>query len=243
MCDPVSLAIAAASTLASSAIQGQAAKKVSGARSGAIQAEQNDLADYRKKAVQSLSTSQDSASRPAIDAATQAAQQERTQDYSSAIKPEQLLPGQGDASQAVRQSIISSLGTGQAKSQDQAARKATVDAYGDATFGRNVKMNRAGQEINTQGNFAAGRANVLPVELDAANHAGDSLQNTAGLVQGIGTLASLGYGQSATAAKVAGNRVANAATYTKALDNANVYGPTLTPKVQPSFWSQFSTGY
>lgn len=195
MCDPASLALIVGSTLASSAIQGQAADKVSGARNSAITAEQADLAKYRKTATQALGQSQDAASRPTLDAATQAAQDQREQDYSSVLKPEDLLPGQGDASQAVRQSIVNSLGTGTAKAKQDASNKAIVDGYGDATFGRDVNMNRAGQAINTQGNFAAGRANVLPIELDAANHAGDRLQSMAGLVQGLGTAAAIGYGK------------------------------------------------
>lgn len=222
MCDPVSLAIAAGSTLASSKLQSMAQGKVNKARSSAMTAEQGDLANYRQKAIEALGTSQDAASRPALDAATQAAQDQRTQDYSSAIKPEDLLPGQGNASQAVRQSIVSSLGTGAAKNEDTAAKRAVLDGYGDANFGRDVAMNRAGQQINTQGNFAAGRANVLPVELAAANHKGDSLQTMAGLVQGLGTAASLGYGAKVPASyaninqgftNTAGNYIKGAAGY------------------------------
>lgn len=195
MCDPVSLAITAATALGSSALQGAASKKVNSARDATMQAEQNDLAGYRAKAIQALGTSEDASSRPAMDTATQAAQNARTQDYTAALNPETLLPGQGNASDAVKQQIVSSLSTGASKANQQATNKAAIDAYGDSTFRRNVALQKAGQQINTQGNFAGGRESVLPVQLAADNHAGDNLQTMAGLVQGIGTAAGMGYGK------------------------------------------------
>lgn len=194
MCDPVSIAIAVGSQLASSALQSQAQKKVSKARSGVVQRNIADQKKYRQASQQALETSQTSASRPAMETAATEAEAERGAKYQAGITGGELLPGQGDTSSAVKQAIVGALTTGEGRSREEARNKAVLDAYGDVLFGRDVTMGRSGQQIQQQADFGRGRQSVMPLELEAANRAGDKLAGMAGLVSGLGSLGSAAYG-------------------------------------------------
>ncbi len=194
MCDPVTIGIALASTLGSTVMQNMAANKVARARAGVIQRSNADLNKYRDEAKTSYDKSLESATPDAINAGVNTATQNRTAEYQAPVKSSDLLPGQGNASNAVKQQIIQTLGSNTTKSNDLAAKRGAFDAYGDASFGRDINMKRQGQNINEQGDFAAGRSSVVPLELDAANHAGDGYSNMAGVISGLGSVGGALYG-------------------------------------------------
>lgn len=198
MCDPVTIAIALGTQLASTALQNKAASKVSKARAAAIRGTNADLDRYRATATEALQRSSDASSRDAIDQATADATANRTEAYQAPVKMDDLLPGQGNSSDAVKQSIVNTLTGGVQKSQDLGRRRGAFDAYGDATFNRDVAMHRGGQEINQQGNFSTGRSSILPIELEAANNAGSKYAALAGIVNAAGTVAGAGYGKFAS---------------------------------------------
>lgn len=194
MCDPVTLAIAAASTLGSSYLQNKAANDVSSKRSQVINNTNADLDKYRANAQGSFDNSLQAASPAALAQGAADATAQRTAAYTQNIKQDDLLPTQNNASDAAKRAIVSALATGEDNAKETAARRAIVDAYGDSTFNRNIALNRNSQNINTQGNFATGREGVSQLQLADANHAGDADANLAGIVAALGTVAGAAYG-------------------------------------------------
>lgn len=197
MCDPVSLAIMAGTKLASSYLENKAAKKVNSARSGVIERNIADQKKYQAISQAALNTSQQVSGRPAIDQATADAAAANTTAYQAPINPGELLPGQGNSSDAVKQAIVGALTSGVNNAKQTAGQKALLDAYGNATFNRDLTVNRSAGDIATQNNFGAGRAGLVPLQLEAANRAGDRYSSMAGFVNALGTVAGAGYGAGA----------------------------------------------
>lgn len=194
MCDPVSIALTVASQAAKSYMENKAANKVNQARTAAVEANIADQERYRKTAQAAMETGQQAASRPDLERATEAATAERTAAYQAPINQGELLPGQGDTSNAVRQAIVGALGTGVQTASEAARRKAILDAYGQATFGRDVTVGRAGQEIAQQADFGRGRVGILPIQLAAADRAGDKYKRIGSMVGAAGDIAGAAYG-------------------------------------------------
>lgn len=194
MCDPISIAIALATAGGSALFQNMAAKKVDKARTGVVQRANKDLDKLRDEANLSYRKSINTSTPEAVSTQMQKSGTERADAYEQSVKSSEMLPGQGDASKAVRQSIVQTLAGGDQSSRDQARRRGAYDAYGEADFGRDIKMKREGQNIAQVGNFAQGRAGLVPLELEEANHAGDGMAEIAGLIQGLGAIGGGLYG-------------------------------------------------
>lgn len=109
------------------------------------------------------------------------------------------LPGQGK-SEVVAGAVQRGQNTAAAGALDEAKRRAALDAYIDLNLRNKVDLERSSQEIDMFGNFAQGSSGVVPLELAAANHAGDGKmrlgQILSGLGQAAGTAAAFGAGPS-----------------------------------------------
>ncbi len=245
MCDPVTIGIMLATTAAKAGLDKAAANKVEKKRSEVMNDANASLDALRGEARTSYQKSANAADPNTVNANIATADQNRTAAYTAPITQSELLPGQGNASDAVKQAIVGSLAQGVAKSKDIATKRAAYDAYGDAANTRDLAMTHAGQDINQVGNFEAGRSALVPGQLEMANHAGDRLKQTGDMVQALGTIASMGYGMSGPGQAAAVNRAGTSATYGKQLAASKLVGPVpggVYTKA-PSFYSQFSTGY
>lgn len=196
MCDPVTLGIAVASKLGSSYFEGKAADAVAGRRKQVIASADQDLSQNRARALQGFRQSLEQSTPEKLQASTAEAADKREQAYIQNIRQDDLSPEAAGGSEAAKRAIVKALGEAVSNSTQKAKARAAVDAYNDALFGRDVTFSRARQNIGQQGNFAAGRANVADLELQAAPSAGRKYANLAGIVDTLGTVAGgvRGYG-------------------------------------------------
>lgn len=245
MCDPVTIGIMLAATAGKAALDNAASNKVDRKRANVMNDANASLDALRGEATKSYQASANAADPNTVTANMATADQNRANMYTAPITSSELLPGQGNASDAVKQAIVGSIAQGAAKSKDLATKRAAFDSYGDAANTRDLAMTHAGQNINQIDNFEVGRANLVPGQLEIANHAGDRLKQTGDMVQALGTIASMGYGMTSAGTTAAANRAGTSAAYGKQLAASKLVGPVpggIYTKA-PSFYSQFSTGY
>lgn len=100
-------------------------------------------------------------------------------------------PPQGDGVTQVRDA---------AEAQRGNKARAALAAQPWWTLNQAIKDIRAGQDLSMVGNFARGSQNVLPLELDHASHAGDTLAGIGQLVSTLGSLYGIGSMMSAPTA-------------------------------------------
>lgn len=193
MCDPVSLGIMAATKAGSTYLQNKAADKVKSERRKVTRNTDADLQQYREKARAAQTGAVTASSPEDIQKSINQATADRTASYEGVISDPQSIVSD-NASDAAKRSVANALTESALKSKAAAGRRAALESYGDAVFGRDVAVNRAGGVIDTQGDFARGRAGVAELQLEEANNAGQKYANLAGLVDAIGTVAGAGYG-------------------------------------------------
>lgn len=193
MCDPATV-IMVGSKLAQTAFEKKAAGEVDEQRAAAIRSNYNDLDTFRDNAARSYQKSLQTVAKPAADISMQEKVAGREAAYAPKFGQTDLLPGQGDASGAVKMGVVNALGRGAANAAGHAKRRAAVDAYGDVDLDQNIALGRNASDIDQQGNFAYGRSRVLPYELNAADHAGDNYAGMADAANALGTIGSAAYG-------------------------------------------------
>lgn len=187
--DPVSLAISLGTTLLQSKLQNDAAKQNSRAQLAAQQKFYNDIAERRNLANQQFQDSVQQAGQEADTQRTANAVAERTALYEPKFNQRTLLPGQGDASRAVKTAIVTAQNQGIKDNADAARLFASLGAYDDAALKRDIALKQNANRIATQGGFAQGALNNLQADQNAAATAGQGKLNIADLVGGAGTLA------------------------------------------------------
>lgn len=74
-----------------------------------------------------------------------------------------------------------------ADSTAQGNARATLESLGSLMNDRNIDLSRNGNEVRTIGNFMQGSANVLPLEMQAAQGAGRNHRLIADILQAAGT--------------------------------------------------------
>ncbi|MGU3656820.1 hypothetical protein [Methylobacterium fujisawaense] len=188
MCDPLTIAGAALSAggIAANSI-GQS--QVAAASNRAAAAESARQAQLRQEAagVQAHSNSlyQDYAGKQA----------DRATDLASYLRSNQL-PAQGQAPSTVEAPATTSNITTQGEAsqraradgfaEQQAGALADMRSFGDLLGTNALAQGRDASQIGQIGNFMRGSASVLPIELNAASHAGDTFKTLGGLGGGLG---------------------------------------------------------
>ena len=194
MCDPVSLAITAATTLLQSKMQNSGVKKVN----SATQAAQDKFnADLKERRDISNMNFQDSINQSGVakdEERMAKAVTERTAANAPSFDQRILLPGQGNASGAVKQAIVQTQDRAIDKNANAAEAAALLGAYGDANLGQNIALGQNSNRINTQAGFVQGGLNNLQADTAAAARAGDDKTAMADMIGGIGQLVNAAYG-------------------------------------------------
>ena len=191
MCDPATLttlAISAATTAGSTLMNAKAQKAVQNSQQAAQRAFNDDLEKQRGAANASFQDSITASSKPEIDKTQDAAVVQRTAASEPSFNQNTLLPGQGDSSNAVKTSITQSQGQGAEANRSAGAREALLRSFGDADFGRDLRLNQNQNRINTQGKFAEGSLRTLQSDLGAAQSAGDKYSTMGDLISAVGTV-------------------------------------------------------
>lgn len=196
MCDPVTIGIALATTAAQSYFQNQAAGDVRKAQTRAQTMFDDDVKNQRDTSNIQFQNSVQQAGQGADEQRYEEAVAKRTTANQPSFDQRALLPGQGNASNAVKTAIVQSQDKGISDNARAAAADAKLGAYGDAALGQNINLQRNANRIQTQGNFAQGSLNNLQADMRAAQYAGDKNAGIADMIGAIGTIAgpAVGYG-------------------------------------------------
>lgn len=193
MCDPVSLAIMAATTVAQSALQNGAVSDVNSATRRSQEKFNADVKERRDIANASFQDSIQETSKTSDEDRMIEAMAKRTEANQPSFNQRVLLPGQGNASDAVKQSIVQTQDRTIDKNANAAEAAARLGAYGDANLGQNIKLGQNTNRINTQAGFVQGGLNNLQADSAAAARAGDGKMAMADMIGAIGQLAGAGY--------------------------------------------------
>lgn len=188
------LATTLATTAASTKFKNDAAKDVRKAQQAAQNRFNADVDARRQTAANELNNSIQAAGRDSVDQDIQEATEARAELNQPTFNTRMLLPGQGNASDAVKTAIVQSQDKGEAAIGDAGNRAAILAAFGDADLRKNIQLLQNSNRIGTQGNFAQGALPVLQAGLADAERAGDSALRKADIISAIGTVASAGMG-------------------------------------------------
>jgi len=196
MCDPVTIGIALATGLGQSYFQNKAAGDVRKAQQGAQETFTTDLKGLRDRSNVQLQDSIAQSSAENDTARYEDAVAKRIEANTPSFDQKTLLPGQGNASNAVRSSIVQSQDRGITNNANAAVADARFNAFGDANLGQNIKLQQNNNRIATQGGFAQGSLNNLQADMRAAQSAGDGAAGIADIIGAVGTIAgpAVGYG-------------------------------------------------
>ena len=187
MCDPVSIGIAAVSAAAKAKFQADALGDQADARAAAQTQFFDDIEQRRDASNQEFQQSLQDVSREQFDQDLEVATQRRTEASQPSFNQRELLPGQGDASDAVQTAIVTSQDQTVARNDDLAGRQAYLDALGSVELGRNLDLLENQQQIGVQSNFAQGDLEILDARLNAAEEAGNDNFLTADIIGALGT--------------------------------------------------------
>lgn len=194
MCSPSLIVggLSAVATLASAQQQNAAANQSEKAVAKAAQAEtmrQKEFADRKMALVAAESQGYSPEQR-----ATQLAQatQAREQDFAPATAGIGTMPVYNDSAPEIVKSDLANAMLGALKrGKDYSKSLATLGAYGDVGQQNSTNLGRTAQNIGVLNGYSQGSMNALDGELTAAQGAGQSAANNAGILGGLGALGSV----------------------------------------------------
>lgn len=184
--------IAAAAAAGSAAMNNQAAKKVDAGVTAATMAERARQEDMRTKAETSFQNLLSTQGKDAQlkDQADQTQKLENS--YTQNINPQkftELLPGQGDASDTVKTDIVNAGNTGYNRSVASGKARAALEGYSRTGLNNDIQFQNENQNLNDIASQSRGSANVLPLEVKAAQGAGQSQRGWANLLSTVSNIA------------------------------------------------------
>lgn len=188
MCGPMAIPIAAAAMTVAGSVAGMVGKsKVQDARNAAVSAE-----NARQRGIEAQSAGLFNDTLAKGDRATQdknvamAADKRFQADQGRLTAAPQFTVPTGQAPGEIGSAFARALRGALNRNIDRADRTAKVNAYGDANAGLGTDLLRSGQWQTIFGNRAVNSANLLPLELDSANNAGDTWSGIGQLLGGAG---------------------------------------------------------
>jgi len=200
MCNPVIFALAL--TAAGSAAQAAGARKAAKAMAGARTAESIRQKGFQDQANAVVDDSLNKSGKDATDKgmADAAAQRAAASDAAVAdVRAPREATGTNLAGDQTANAVMASEGDvaaaknlGYATQQGRA--KANLLSFNDVTFNNAINNVKAGQKLNTVGNFMRGSSNVLPIELEAASQKGEGLKTLGTMLSTAGSVVGMGAG-------------------------------------------------
>jgi hypothetical protein len=192
MCDPVT-AVALGSAAAGTAMQMQGQRQAQSAQRRTMADETARQNTFAAASRDRVNTATDRTGAQPTMAASEAATADRAAENRrvSALPAAgtEYLPGQGDASQLVRDEVDRQRAKAGGYVQQQGDARANLGGWGDALFSNRQEIGRSGQDVSTNAGFARGSASVLPLELRKAQTAGQGWRTAGDLALGAGLLA------------------------------------------------------
>ena len=194
MCDPLTVA-GLAFTLGSTFLSQRAANKVERSRNKASVAEIGRQEQFQQAAAKQVLDAQGNFTPERQNEGIEAAAQERIDRLQGNV-----TGGEGDpndipfapsAPNIVRETAAKAINKGLGEGKNFAARLGRLGAFGENQFGNQVDLLRLGEGLNNTGKESVNSANILGLELNRANRAGDSLTGFADALGGVGSVANL----------------------------------------------------
>lgn len=187
MCDPVSASVA---LLAASAGANYLGNKAVSRKQASYQGWENARqAGFQDQVMQNVGKETDKFGKD-FTTDLNAKRQGMTDAFTQAISQnQQFMPGAGVLTQpkVVTDDATAKLDKSNAFTGNQANARAALESLGSLLSDRNITLAQSGSKNRTIGNFMQGSANILPLEMDAASHAGDKHRLVADLFQAAGS--------------------------------------------------------
>lgn len=198
MCDPLTIA-GMALTLGSTFMSSMASNKVENARSAALVSETQRQDRLQQEAIGNLQGTQEAFTPERQSAGIEAAAQERIERLQRNVTGGAEgtatvadIPLTRSAPNIVRENAARELNKGLGEGKDFAKRLGRLGAFGENQFQNRIDLSRLAEKMGMTGAESRGSANILPLELQSANRAGDSLTGLADILGGAGSAANLG---------------------------------------------------
>ena len=198
MCDPLTLFMIA-STVGSTFLSSQASGQVEDARSDVIRAENSRQDDLQRQAISSLQRTQEQFTPDRQNQGIEAAAAERIerlgQNVTGSGETDAVvsnLPFASSAPGIVQDTAAKRLSEGLAEGKDFTKRLGQFGAFGENQFQNNLDLTRLGENLSLVGSESRNSANLIPLELQDANRAGDTLGGFADILGGLGSAAGMG---------------------------------------------------
>jgi len=200
MCYPVTASIVA--TVAGSAAQAAGQARSRRAMEGAQQAELTRQKAFQGQSDAAFSESLSHADPQAQEGAKAKAEGERNAAYEKANAQARApleatgknLAGNESANRVLNTESAARTAQAQGYAGQQGAAKAALRGFNDNQLGNALYNARQMQNQGTIGNFMQGSAAVLPYEVSAASHKGDSLKSIGDLLSAAGAIGGIGAG-------------------------------------------------
>lgn len=176
--------------LAGVAAQTAAAQKVKKNSNSALMTELQRQQRIREEAQQAALLSAQQSTPQAVGETIARGQEERKQAYTDT----QAVPLTSSAATAPLQRSATSMNDKRQTIERERSNQArgNLMGYNEWDLQRGIKNLLANQQLALMGNFAQGSQGVLPIELNAAQHSGDSLQGIGQLLSTAGMVGSMG---------------------------------------------------
>ena len=217
MCDPLAIA-GVALTLGSTFLSSRAANKVERSRNAAINTETNRQEELQKRAQATLLQNTKKFTPENVNQGIQAAQDARTERLQGNVTGGDTLADVNfspSAPKIVMEDAARRVNEGLASGKEFAGQLAGLGAFGEQQFGTRLDLSRLAESMGQFGTESRNSAAILPLELNKANRAGDSLSGIADITGSLGSLANFG---SAVGANPFGS-AASVSPYTAQLKN------------------------
>lgn len=194
MCDPLTIA-GLAFTVGSTFLSSQAANKVERARNRASVAEIGRQEAFQKAAAKQVLDAQAGFTPEQQSEGIEAAAQERIERLQGNVTGGEFAPGDipvaGSAPSIVRETAAKSISEGLGAGKTFASQLGRLGAFGEQQFGNQLGLTRLGEGLTNLGKESRGSANVLGLELNRANRAGNTLSGIGDILGGVGSVANL----------------------------------------------------
>lgn len=202
MCEPTTLSIASlalvAAGTAATAYGANQASKAEGAATTAELDRQKKLRDEASKSL-NVTIAHNDGKKTQTDMGAKAATREAAYSQSAADVANYAPAGQnleggvgGAGDRVVADSYAKHLGDASNYVKRQGAAQAALTSFDDTMSANNIFNANQGYDIRKLGSFMQGSAGVLPMELNAAGHAGDTSRTVGGILSALGAVTGAG---------------------------------------------------
>lgn len=187
----IPLAIAAASYLGSNYLNSAAAEDVGKAQLKAQLAENTRQDDLRSRAQMSFKDllAKNEVSAQLADEDAEAAKLQAAYTNMVDQTPDNLLPGQGDASATVQTDVVNEGNKSVGKALKAALARGRLESFGRVGLNNDIAFDNANRNLNDIASQSRGSANILPLEMKAAESKGAGKRNFANLLNLVGSTA------------------------------------------------------